>query len=170
MGELVLVPYGYADGIYPPDADALMDLGELVAENIDAVGYGHYTPQYSYALYPTMGGLDDWAYGVHGIFAYTVEMATEFIPPQNQITTICEDNIPGAMELLHRIDYNTITGYITDADTGEPIEAEIFIEGIDDTGEYREPYMSNAQYGKILADGHAGSIYRYILRLRLSAI
>ncbi len=147
-GELVLVPYGYADNIYPPDADALMDLGVLVAENIDALGYGHYTPQYSYALYPTMGGTDDWAYGVYGIFGYTVELATEFIPSANQVPQICGDNVPGAMELLRRIDYNTITGHITDADTGQPIQAEIFIEGIDDTGEFRTPCTSDEAYGR----------------------
>ncbi len=147
-GELVLAPYGYGNDIYPPDADAIMDLCENVAENIDAVGYGHYTPQYSYVLYPTMGGLDDWAYGVHGIFGYTVEMATEFIPSASEIPGICNDNLPGALELLHRIDYNTITGIITDANTGQPMVGEIFIDGIDNTGEYRDPYKSDEEFGR----------------------
>ncbi len=146
-GELVLIPYGYAENIYAPDDAALVELGELVAENIDALGNGHYTPQYSYALYPTMGGLDDWAYGEQGVFAYTVELATEFIPPQNQVGTICNANIDGAMQLLRRIDNSTITGHITDAETGQPMVAEVFIEGIDNTGEYRDPITSDEQFG-----------------------
>ncbi|MCD4828495.1 MAG: carboxypeptidase regulatory-like domain-containing protein [Candidatus Cloacimonetes bacterium] len=146
--ELVLYPYAYAEDIYTPDVVALSGLAMEVAAAIDALYGGHYTGGPSYGLYPTMGDTTDWAYGLFGIFAYTIELATQFIPPQSQIGTITDDNIPGAMLMLDRIDYATLTGHIIDADTGPPVQAEVFVEGIDDTGEFRHPMLADETWGR----------------------
>jgi hypothetical protein len=154
--ELVLWPYGYIDGGVAPDVDALSGLGTAIGNSIPGVYGGHYTPQPSWALYPASGVTDDWAYGMHGTFAYTVELATEFIPPASQVYQIVEDNLEGALILLNRINYSTLTGHVTNSVTGDPVVAEIYIEGVDNTGLYREPYKSNEDFGtyyRMLTDG-----------------
>ncbi|OYT13861.1 MAG: hypothetical protein B6I19_03005, partial [Bacteroidetes bacterium 4572_114] len=145
--ELVLWPYGYTSNAVAPDVDAISDLGTMVGESIPGIYGGHYTPEPSWQLYPASGVTDDWAYGNHGIFAYTVELGVEFIPPASQVYQIVEDNLDGAMILLNRINYSTLTGHITNSVTGEPVVAEIFVEGVDDTGLYREPYASDEEFG-----------------------
>ncbi len=146
--ELVLYPYGYAYGVVAPDQEALEELAIDMAVTIPAQNGGNYTPLPGWDLYPCTGTTDDYSYGTHGIFSFTIELATEFIPPAGQVGGICEDNIDAAMILLDRVNGSILTGLITDVDSGDPIEAVIFIEGIDDTGVYREPYTSNEEFGR----------------------
>ena len=145
--ELVLWPYGYSSNIYAPDVDAIAALGTAMGQVIPSLYGGHYTPQPAWQLYPAAGNTDDYAYGKHGIFSYCIELGTEFIPPANTVYQICEDNIESTMILLNRINFSTLTGHVTNASTGDPIVAEIFIEGIDDTGAPRDPYCSNEEFG-----------------------
>ncbi len=155
-GELILYPYGYAEGVIAPDQAALSELCTEIALSIPGQNGGFYTPEAGWELYPATGTTDDYAYGTHGIFEYTVELATQFIPPASQVEDICENNIEAAMILLDRVNGSILSGHITDGDTDEPIEAMIFIEGIDDTGVYREPYMSNVEFGsyyRLLTNG-----------------
>jgi carboxypeptidase T len=154
--ELVLWPYGYVNNAVAPDAIALAELGTAMAVTIARLGSGYYTPQPSWALYPAAGVTDDYAYGQHGIFCYTIELATQFIPPASQVVQVCEDNLEAALILLNRIDNSTLTGIVTDAVTGDPLVAKVFVEGIDNTGLYREPYRSNEAFGRyfrMLPDG-----------------
>ncbi|HHE38846.1 MAG TPA: hypothetical protein ENL20_09780 [Candidatus Cloacimonetes bacterium] len=146
--ELVLFPFGYNDGVIAPDHDALEELAIEMAVTIPSAYGGNYTPQEAWELYPCMGTTDDYSYGQHGIFSFTIELGTEFIPPGNEIQGICDDNIQAAMILLDRVNYQTLTGIITDSETGLPIVAEIYIEGIDNTGVYREPYQSDELFGR----------------------
>lgn len=146
--ELVLWPYGYLDGATAPDATALAALGTAMGQSIPKLGSGNYTPQPSWALYPSSGTTDDYAYGKHGIFSYTIELATQFIPPASQVLGICQDNLQAALILLNRVNTSTLTGIVTNSVTGEPVVAEVYIQNIDNTGLYREPYKSNEAFGR----------------------
>ncbi|MBN2174160.1 MAG: carboxypeptidase regulatory-like domain-containing protein [Bacteroidales bacterium] len=166
--ELVLYPYGYATGTTAPDNAALSELAVDMALTIPAAGGGHYTPQQSWQLYAAAGVTDDYAYGENGIFCYTIELATQFIPPSSQVPGICSDNLQAAKILLDRVDQSMLTGLVKDANTLQPVVAEVYIEGIDNTGVYREPYESNANFGRyyrLLTDGNYSvtfSAYGYI--------
>lgn len=164
-GELILYPYGYADGILAPDQAALADLAVAMSQVLPGQFGGNYTPQPAWALYPCTGTTDDYAYGTHGIFGFTVELATEFIPPASQVAQICDDNVAAGLLILNRVNYSSLRGHITDADTGDPVVAEIFISGVDDTGEYRNPYLSNEDFGsyyRLLTNGdYDVSFYAY---------
>ncbi len=48
------------------------------------------------------GSATDWAYGVLGIYSFFIELAPlgPRIPPENQIRTICEENLPVALYLI----------------------------------------------------------------------
>ncbi|MDY6896000.1 MAG: M14 family zinc carboxypeptidase, partial [Thermotogota bacterium] len=131
-----MYPYGYGSEVFAPDHAAISDLGENMAALIPSLNYGNYTPQNSWELYPCMGGTDDYAYGEHGIFSYTIELATEFIPPASEVEQVCQDNLEAAMLLLDRVNHSTLTGHVTDAETGLPIEAQIYIPEIDDSNAF----------------------------------
>ena len=166
--ELVLFPYGYANGVTAPDHDALEELAINMAVTIPAAGGGNYTPQESWQLYPASGTTDDYSYGEHGIFSFTIELGTVFIPPASQIDQICQDNLQAALILLDRVNHSTLTGIVRDANTSNPIMAEVYIDGIDNTGEFREPYTSDTDFGRyyrLLMDGNysvTSSAYGYI--------
>ena len=161
-GEQVLFPFGYNNGVTAPDHDALEELAIAVAAPMG------YTPQEAWELYPAMGTAEDFSYGMHGTFSFCVELATEFIPPAAQVPSICNENIIPAMILLDRVNYSALTGHITDFNTGEPVQAEIFVEGVDDTGVFRYPYTSNEDFGtyyRLLTDGSYNvtfSAYGYV--------
>jgi len=147
-GELVLYPYGYANNIGSPDFAAQADMANMIATAIPAVSGGHYTPQAAWELYACMGTTDDYAYGQHGIFSHTVEMATQFIPGASSVPALVQNNILGAMKVLERIQSRMLTGHITDAATGDPVDATIYVEGIDDSPVFREPYRTEPTYGR----------------------
>jgi hypothetical protein len=147
-GEQVLYPYGYANNVLSPDHAAQADLASMIADNIAGYSGGTYTAQAAYELYACMGTTDDYAYGQHGIFAHTVEEATQFIPGASAIQGIVDDNIAGAMKMLERLQSRMLTGHITDADTGLPLVGTIYVDGIDDSQVYREPYTSEATFGR----------------------
>lgn len=69
--ELVLWPWGFTSAAAPNDA-ALRTLGRKLAY------FNGYTPQPSYALYPTDGTTDDFVYGELGVAAYAFELGTAF--------------------------------------------------------------------------------------------
>ena len=146
--ELVLYPYGYSNNCVAPDEDALKELAVNMAESIPKItGSGHYTPEQSMELYPASGVTDDWAYGEHGIFCFTVELAQEFIPTASQVPTIVSDNLEAALMVVNRANIKTLRGHIYDADTQETIVGEIYIEGVDNTGDFRKPFKSNETFG-----------------------
>ena len=153
--ELVLYPYAYEAAIDAPDKTALKDLAEKMANTIPKLySNGNYVPMQSSGLYPANGILDDFAYGELGIFAYTVELGVEFIPPAGEVEKIVNDNIEAAMVLLRRPHHTILKGRVVDSKTGRPIQAEIFVKGVDDTGVFREPYQSavlNGKFRRILA-------------------
>jgi len=71
--ELVLWPFGYTyDNTAPGlDADQERTFRTIGTQMADMNGY---TPEQSSDLYITDGSIDDWLWGVHGIYGYTFEM------------------------------------------------------------------------------------------------
>jgi len=70
--QLVLWPWGWTSNP-APNRTALRTLGRKLAF------FNGYTPEQSDALYATSGSTDDWAYGLLGVAAYTIEMGTSFL-------------------------------------------------------------------------------------------
>lgn len=146
--ELVLWPYGYSANSLAPDHEALQELGENMAESIPRIiGSGHYIPEQANDLYAASGVTDDWAYGQHGIFCFTVELGQEFIPPSPQVPNIVADNIEAAMMVLNRTNHQSLRGHVYDAETLEPLVAEVYDPSIDGLESYRKPYKSSASFG-----------------------
>lgn len=146
-GEYVLYPYGYVNGIAAPDQTELSALGNEIAALLPSQEYGNYAPGPSWGLYPVSGGLDDWIYGETGAFAYTIEMATQFIPPADQIPQIVQYQVNGALALLQRKNRSILCGHVRDANTGAPLNAMVLVDGIDDQPVFRQPKKSEATFG-----------------------
>ncbi|MCA0352895.1 MAG: M14 family metallopeptidase [Chloroflexi bacterium] len=106
--ELVLWPYGYTYDAYPSDMqrddyDAMAALGRNMASS------NGYTPQQASDLYVADGTYEDWAYGVHRIFAYTFEMyprssSPGFYPPDEVISRETTRNRESVLYLLEQTD------------------------------------------------------------------
>ncbi|MBM4399316.1 MAG: T9SS type A sorting domain-containing protein [Candidatus Cloacimonetes bacterium] len=146
--ELVLFPYGFTSNLVAPDYTELSSLAVDMANLIPAESGGYYSPIPSWALYPASGTFDDWAYGNQGIFSYTVELSTEFIPNASIVSLVTQRVKPAARKLLERATKSMLTGHVTDAVTRQPLEAVIFVQGIDDSPTYRAHYMSKLPFGR----------------------
>ncbi len=95
-GEQILIPPGYASGVYPPEPyySTLMDLAsQMAAQN----GY-----EYGIAwdiMYLSNGRHDDWLVfdttNKQRTFALEPEVGNEFWPPESQIEPICQENLFG---------------------------------------------------------------------------
>ncbi len=147
-GELVLFPMGYISNLYTADYAEQSSLAIQMAESIPSIGGTHYAPYPSWGLYPASGTSDDYAYAVHGIFAYTIELATSFIPSAAEVNVITQNNLEAAKLLIERKNRATLTGNITDIISGEPIEATVFISIMDNHPLNRSLYKSNAGFGR----------------------
>jgi len=152
-GQYVLYPFGYMYDILSPDAAELQALANAMAASILGESGGNYTPMPSYSLYPVSGSLDDWAYGTKGTFAYTIEMAEEFIPAAADVPTIVQNNLTAAKLLLTRMNTKILKGHVTDAFTGLPLAAQVHVVGIDDNPLKTSVYVTDEAFG---------SFYRFL--------
>lgn len=147
-GEVFLYPWGYSSpDCNTPDYLLYNALGSELASMTAKLTYGKYTARCAGSLICITGGTIDYAYGQHGIIAFCVELAQDFIPEPEDIIPVCNANLPAQMFLLKRVHNSMLTGKITDATTGDPLEATIFIEGIDNDPGGREDYKSDDEFG-----------------------
>jgi hypothetical protein len=85
FSELVLWPYGYTFTDVPADMtqkdhNVFVAIGQHMASTT-CQARDCYTPEQSSDLYITDGSSIDWQYGVHKIFAFTIEMYPSTDPP-----------------------------------------------------------------------------------------
>lgn len=104
--QIILYPWGYTTK--PSDQDSLLrQIAAKMAELMEPVngrvyGYG----QAGASLYLTNGDTTDWAFGVAGIPAYTIELPPidqlggGFFNPEADIHSIFQENLQAALHLL----------------------------------------------------------------------
>lgn len=135
-----------------PDFDMNRSIGENVASRIplEPPQSGFYEPSPSRGR---KGNTHDWFYQVYGTVQLLIECGTQNLqPPEPIIIDTCERNSQGAYWMLSRIlgyqttDKALLTGHITDAVTGEPLVAELFIP--EKYASYFKPRLSEALYGR----------------------
>ncbi len=104
--EQVLWPYGY--GAVTPDNAIFVSLGQRIAQQIQRLSGGTYTPKPSSELYPTNGSSIDWMYGwAHYIggfpcLAYVFEIGTAFYQQVSQLDAIQREVFKGIWYLFTR--------------------------------------------------------------------
>ncbi len=114
--ELILWPWGWTDEPTPDD-EIFVKLGTEMGRMTN------YTPQQAYELYPVDGDSDDWLYAIHGVYAFTIEMCQEFIPPDEEVLEFSQLNL-GPQLFLAEV-----------ADNPSMEEVEIIHEPLDNVSE-----------------------------------
>jgi hypothetical protein len=105
--EIVIYSWGYSGSVQTPDHSLLDDVASEMASRITRMsGSGTYAAAQATALgYSASGGSDDWSYGydhyVRGsnVLSYTVELCSEFHPPESYLDQIVRENFDGAIYL-----------------------------------------------------------------------
>lgn len=148
-GEKFFYPW-YYDPIQnqTPDHALYSTLGSELAGMTQKLDGGNYLAYSFGAIMMLTGSNSDYAYGKHGIINYTVELAQDFIPPPEDIEPICEANLASQLYLLSRVHKSILTGHVTDLNTGQPMVAKIFVEGIDNDPGGRFDYTSDTTFGR----------------------
>jgi carboxypeptidase T len=104
--ELILYPWGYRFESIDRKKD--LEVFETMAKTM--AQWNLYKPQQSSDLYITSGDTTDWAYGEHGIFAFTFELSPAtifeggFYPGQAAIDPTFAANLKPALYLLEMAD------------------------------------------------------------------
>jgi len=104
--ELVLWPWAYQN-IPTPDNALYVRVGTTMANMIQALGGGYYTPEQTPGLYPVSSGYDDWIYGwnrsLNGVpcLSLTTEVGTDFYQPTTDLSSICRQNFKAAYFLAN---------------------------------------------------------------------
>lgn len=106
FSQLILYPFGYADGVMAPEPDRsfFASLSEHMAERIQAFSGVAYRPIPSWQLYPAAGGATDWFYGAAGAKSLTIELRPGenvtslqgFDPPPSTILPTARENFEAA--------------------------------------------------------------------------
>lgn len=82
----------------------------------------------------------------------TIELSNQKTPPPNQLTTYWDYNRDALLNYMDQVQYG-IHGDITDANTGLPIEAKIFVENKDDLNTWTESYLPYGDYYRPIKQG-----------------
>ena len=145
LTEVVYYPWRWSGG-YSPDYPFIRVIADTISKRIiKDSGTGHYTALVGQGL---DGRARNWLYGICGIFTYCLEVGTTTIPPGSIVDDICQRNLPGAYYLLERVEESGITGCIYDSLSGEPMSAEVVINGYYDPS--LPPRKSDATYGRFM--------------------
>jgi carboxypeptidase T len=106
FSKLVLYPWGYSNSPIANSRDHAVF--EKMAQTM--AQWNGYTPEQASSLYIASGDTTDWAYGTHGIFAFTFELdpASEwdggFYPGQAVIPQVFEKNLQPCLYMIEYAD------------------------------------------------------------------
>lgn len=140
--EEVVYPWSYRPD-QCPDNDHIDYLANIYS-TVSGYPFLEYGQGYS-GLYPINGSSKDSYYGVMGSVAWTMELSNSKQPPTSQIQLYFDYNLPSMMAMIKNAGYG-IHGMVTDAITGEPIPALLFIDDYFPT--YSDPEVGD--YHKFL--------------------
>ncbi len=101
--QLLMWPWGYTPSL-TPDNNKFAAIGNHMNALIsNFYGIGYIAGPTNTTIYPANGVSIDWAYGVAGKFAYTIELRDTgsfgFELPADQITPTCQENLPAILYL-----------------------------------------------------------------------
>lgn len=143
LGQVVYYPWHHAGG-YAPDIPFIRLVADSLAKSIPRDdGNGSYFALIGEGL---EGNARNWFYGAAGIFAFDIEVSTTCQPPGSEVDSICLRNLGGAYYLLKRAGSCNITGLVTDSRTGQPLAAEIILNGFYDP--LLTPRRSDPHFGR----------------------
>ncbi|MCI0511778.1 hypothetical protein L0128_01030, partial [candidate division KSB1 bacterium] len=159
QGEVIFYPWSWGER-KAPDDKLLTKLAQNLAAQIKTLqGDSTYTAHYGAG---TVGQTYPWLYGRLGTFDFVIETGAHVqIFPPDKLEQIIQSNLPGAFFMLDQLAGPGLTGQITDAHTGAPLAAQIFLPELD--YEDISPRISSPQTGQYFRLLEPNS-YRLIIR------
>ncbi len=131
-----------------PDQTMVLQLSNQYAS------YNGYWVTEGYDWYQTKGDCNDFSYGCRGDIDWTIEVQT------SDIQGAWVKNKPGMLDIITAADVG-LRGVITDAATGEPVDAMVFVEGVywpaftdPDVGDYHRVLPPGSYYLYVWANGY----------------
>jgi hypothetical protein len=121
-GEYYLVNRGVESEGRPPEIDQMRELGRAFT---DINGYA----LNDQSTYGTTGMTEDWFYYMFGTFGYTIEVGNQFIPPEEEIEGIEQENLEQNLILAEFAPYT---------------DDLVFLDGFEDDGT-RERWIHGSQ-------------------------
>jgi len=120
--EVFLYPWFFR---YDPCPD---NAAELVLANLykSNSGYSNLETGPGTSLYPTTGSTAESDYGCMGTHGLVIEISLDKQPPASQLMYYFNLNLPSMVKLIEYAGYG-VEGTITDAITGEPVAASVFV-------------------------------------------
>jgi PKD repeat protein len=141
--EFVSYPWSYR-----PDATSdQAHINQLALVYVNESGYSDlpYGQGYS-GMYAINGSTKDSYYGITGSVSWSIEISLNKQPPASQIMMYYNYNKPSMLALIEYAGYG-LQGTITDASTGEPVAAMIFVNN----------------YYPCYSDPEIGDYHKYVL-------
>ena len=131
--------------------------------------------------YAISGGMQDWNYVWYGNFQITLEVSNNKWPSANQLPTFWNDNLESMLAYFERV-HEGLRGLVTDATTGAPVAAEIYLDAAPfpvytdpEVGDYHRVVLSGTYAMRVEAEGYlpqtipvtisSGSATRYDVQL-----
>jgi hypothetical protein len=129
QGEVIYYPWDWR-GRKAPDDKLLSEIAHGLAGSITTMeGDTTYKAEYGAG---TVGQSYPWLYGRYGTFDFIVETGRgSHIFPPGEIEGIVQSNLNGVRYFLNRASGPGVSAHVTDARTGEAVQAEIWIPTID---------------------------------------
>jgi hypothetical protein len=122
--EYISCPWSYRASV-PYDMDRILQLAGLYS---DVSGYANMEyGQGSSGMYFINGSTKDSNYGAMGSISWSMEISYDKQPPASQILTYYNYNVPSMLAMIEYCGYG-IEGLVTDAVSGDPVAASIFVE------------------------------------------
>ncbi len=136
-GQVIYYPWNNGIDTASPSGHIL----EAIAKDLGR--FTGYTPMQGIDAYPTTGDSDDWLYADAGCLPFTIELGTQFVPPPDQLESLCRKNLGAALHAIGLAaepesallpDWTVMTYVSSDADIGLANEAFIDINEMESAG------------------------------------
>ena len=147
-------PYdGPNSGVYSacPDDDLFIHISLAYADahpNMESGGFSNGITNGA-QWYAISGGMQDWNYIWEGDFDITIEQSEVKWPNSSQLAGLWEDHREPMLAYLEKV-HDGVRGIVTNAETGEPMDATISVQGIDHD---ITPDPENGDYYRLLTPG-----------------
>ncbi|MDT8393395.1 MAG: M14 family zinc carboxypeptidase [Bacteroidales bacterium] len=141
--EYISCPWSYRPEA-PPDNNHILQLAGLYSSESGYADleYG----QGNTGMYAINGSTKDGNYGANGAISWSMEISNLKQPPASQIMQYYNWNYPAMLAMIEYAGYG-LEGTVTDAVTGDPVRATVFIN----------------EYMQTFTDSTAGDYHKYVL-------
>ncbi|MBN3034727.1 MAG: PKD domain-containing protein [Bacteroidales bacterium] len=145
--EFISYPWSYRSNPTPDQAH----IDQLAALYSSVSGYSNlpYGQGYS-GMYAINGSTKDGNYGIMGSISWSLEISNSKQPPASQIMLYYNRNYPSMMTLIEYSGYG-LQGLVTDAVSGQPVAASIFVS------------QGSTNYFPTYTDPEGGDYHKYVL-------